>query len=347
MTRLVTQLQRASRSIPGVDALKRRLHNNSTACGVTYWLSSPQPNRGFRVITYHRIVEQHDPYYCYCIDARTFEWQLQLFRRFCAVLSLDEIVDRLDRGLPLPPRCVALTFDDGYRDTATIAWPLLQRYRLPAAVYVAIDALDRGWLWPDRFRAMLRHTRAEAVGLESLDDGGARRFPLATQEQRLAMGEQVGERLKRMPDDRKDTVLGELTDTLGVDLQAQPRMMLTWDELAALRRAGMTVGSHTIRHPILSRVSLARAEEEIVDSKGVLERRLGVPIRHFAYPNGQPADMTPDVIRYVEAAGYATATTTVRGINRATEPRWALKRIDSSLPSLRALVRTMVELEAA
>ncbi len=348
---VLNRLQRATSSLPGGPAIKRRLQNNATACGMTYWLSTLQDQPGFQIVRYHRVVDRSDPYYetgwSLSVRAELFESQLQLFRRFCAVLSLDEIFDRIDRGRRLPPRCVALTFDDGYRDTATIAWPLLQRYRLPATLYLAVDALERGYLWHDLLRHAIRTTTHGHLTLKTFEE--PRVFPLTTDAERLSAVRELDERFRRVREAEKwrllDDLVWTLLDTPTHDIMI-PGLMMRWDEARRLAREGLTIGAHTVTHPILTRLPEDDALDEVTRSQRILQERLQAPIRHFAYPNGQPGDFAVALQQRIEAAGFRSACTAVAGINQPCDDRFLLKRIDGNRSSLRVLVRLLAGTES-
>ena len=106
----------------------------------------------------------------------------------------------------------------------------------------------------------------------------------------------------------------------------QKRVMLSWDEVDALRGLGFSIGAHTVNHPILSRVEGEAAWREIRGSKDTIERALGVPIRGFAYPNGGVGDYSAETVRLVERAGFTCAVTTRRGLNTTRTPRFELRR---------------------
>lgn len=101
-----------------------------------------------------------------------FERQLCRIRRYCNPLSLLEAVEKLIAG-NLPPRAVAVTFDDGYADNLEIAAPLLRKYDIPAVVFVAVDALERGIMWNDIIVEAVRlaadRIDASAMGLGMLE----------------------------------------------------------------------------------------------------------------------------------------------------------------------------------
>ena len=343
---VLAAVQRLSSKVPGAKALKQRLHNNVTACSLVYRFSHRRATQTFMLFMYHRIFERPDSFY-FGVPLEIFEAQLRFFRRACAVLSLDDILARVQDGKPLPPRCVALTCDDGYREVLTLALPRLRRLRLPMTLYVTTEVCERGWLWPDLVRHAIRTTREARVTLDALPDE-PRTFALASEADKLKTLRQLDPRLKRIPNASKWQVLAELArKLLKADVASIriPGLMLTWDEVRELNREGVDIGSHTVTHPIMTQISEEGAEQEIRDSKRLLEQQLDHPVRHFCYPNGSAEDFSPAIERMVQEAGFVSATTTIPGVNRAGENRFALKRIDAVRPSLRSLVRVMTELE--
>jgi peptidoglycan/xylan/chitin deacetylase (PgdA/CDA1 family) len=235
---------------------------------------------------------------------------------------------------------VALTFDDGYRDVYTLAWPLLKRYRLPATLFVAVGAIARGSLWPDVLRHTIQRTRETSVALETLGDSGPSTFELASDSQRLRAVRHLDARLKPLRPDERERVLGELVGKLlrvaSEGLMVE-RVMLSWEELAALTADGVEIGAHTVSHSILTRLSELEARDEILRSRQMLEERLRVPIRHFSYPNGQASDFSPSIERLIEAARFRSACTAIRGVNGPSENRFELKRIDGAQALVKAL----------
>jgi peptidoglycan/xylan/chitin deacetylase (PgdA/CDA1 family) len=99
---------------------------------------------------------------------------------------------------------------------------------------------------------------------------------------------------------------------------------LTWDEIQEMDHAGMTIGSHTKTHPYLSSLSDSQLREEIIDSKKILEDKLGKPVNHFASPFGYTSDK---VVSIIKEAGYSTARTTYRGTYHTTKDLFTLRGI--------------------
>jgi peptidoglycan/xylan/chitin deacetylase (PgdA/CDA1 family) len=240
--------------------------------------------------------------------------------QFCP-LSLSDLLLAASRH-EIPPRAVAVTFDDGYRDVLTHAAPILRRYRIPATVYVATGFMDDGAsMWNDRLGCAIRNTRRTRLERES----GKAPLALGTRAQRHAALSQVIAGIKRQAPRERDALTAAVLQRLDVSADDAPRM-LRWEEVRALRDAGIEIGAHTVNHPILSALSPDAAWTEIVGSKHAIEEQLQTPVEHFAYPNGTADDFDATTQALVTRAGFASAVSTLFGVNSAATDRYALRR---------------------
>lgn len=225
-------------------------------------------------------------------------------------VSMDEVPARLADSSARP--FAALTFDDGYRDNAEWALPILRRHGAPATIFVTTRFADgdgRLW-WLELEEAIARLDRVdfvhegETISLPAGDDGAkARAF------------EQVYWRLRGAGEPDLLRVVGELAAKAGVDGPALTRSLcMDWDEIAALADDPLvTIGAHTCSHPMLAKHDDETARREIVESKRILEERLGREARHFSYPVGDPTSAGPRDFAIAREAGFATAVTTRPG----------------------------------
>jgi len=254
--------------------------------------------------------------------ARGLWQQLRLLRRACRVVPLDAAVDALAAGRPLPPRAVALTFDDGYRDNLETVAPMLRRLGLPATFYLVpglIERTSRPW-WETVAWAVSR-ARADAL------EWRGRALPAGGADGAAATVGIVAEDLKRMSRIRRDASLDDLVGEL------RPRgsedgvreLFLDWVGARELAESA-DVGSHTCTHPILSEEAPADQGRELARSRARLEEGLGRPVRTIAYPNGTAADYDAATLAAAGDAGYAAAVTTTSGWNDASTPRLELRR---------------------
>ena len=239
---------------------------------------------------------------------RTLEF---LRREGVAVVSLDEAMLRLAQPEP-GPFFVALTFDDGYRDNVEHAWPVLAKHGAPWTLFVTPGFADRTarlW-WLELEGAIAALPR---IDLE-LPDG---RFSAVagTSAEKTAAFDKLYWRLRKQPETILLSAISDLCTQAGIDKTALvERECLPWETLRALAGApGITIGAHTLTHPMLAKHDAAFAEAEIRDSQARLEKELDLPIRHFAYPVGDRGSAGMREFDMAEAAGFASAVTTRPG----------------------------------
>ena len=278
--------------------------------------------RVVRILGFHRVVPEPDGYLP-GLGVDAFERQMDYVSACCRVLGLDEAIDARRAG-DVPPDAVVLTFDDGYADNLRWAVPILTARRLPATFFLTTSAIGTGaLLWYDRVFQAFHSTRAPR-----LRGSGPNELPLATSAERDAARETVLRDLKRLAPAKRAEQVARLLERLEVDVPAtRPGLMLTWDEVRAMQRQGMTFGAHTVTHPVLSTLPADEARREIADSKATVERELGTRVRAFAYPNGGRGDFTPETKGIVRDCGYDAAVTTIFGINADPIDRFELRRM--------------------
>jgi len=269
------------------------------------------------VLYFHRVLPAPDPMRPEEIEAETFRRLLSLVTRHFRVLPLGEAWTRLERG-ELPPRALALTFDDGYRDNVEVALPLLRRHGVAATFFVAGGFLEGGHMWNDTVIEAVR--RAPGAELDLSHAGlGVHRLPTPDARRRAA-GDLI-RRLKHLPGSEREEKVAAVAETVGPE-RLPGDLMMREEDLRFLSREGMSIGAHTLHHPILARVSRSRAEQEIGGSRELLEGITGEPVSLFAYPNGRPGqDYGPEHVAMVRRAGFRLAAATLPGTaGRGTDP---------------------------
>ncbi len=210
-----------------------------------------------RILMYHRVASV-PAYDQLVVSPGRFEEQMEHLAARFRVIGLPDAVEEIAAGGPARGG-VAITFDDGYRDNAEHALPILRKYGLAATIFVAGRFCDQS----------LRHPRY-------LSEAG--------------------------------------------------RLHLDWDEVRELAgEPGITIGSHTMSHPFLSRLPEADARAEIADSRRAIASRTGRDVDFFCYPSG---DFTARESAMVKAAGYRAAVSVAPGANRAGAALLSLRRTE-------------------
>ena len=272
------------------------------------------------ILPLHRVNDDNDPFMA-AMPTAIFAARMAHIARHYRVLTVEDLAQRLQEGRA-PHNALAITFDDGYRDNLTHAAPILSRLGLPATIFLVTGYIDTPRaLWFDRLALAFKSACARQV---TLTDG--RVVTLRTVEERLAALSAARALLKLLPDDQRSVALEELIQALRPLPERPKRLMLGWDEVAALRGLGFAIGAHTVTHPIMSRLTPSQVREEIHGSKAAIEKAVGAPVRAFAYPNGRDDDYNEAVTQVVRDAGFTCAVTTKRGLNDADTPVLELRR---------------------
>ncbi len=274
------------------------------------------------ILIFHRVLAAPDPIFPDEVDAARFDAMLALVRRSFEVLTLGRALALREQGA-LPPRALAITFDDGYADNAETALPILQRHGLAATFFVATGFLDGGRMFNDSVIECVRAARGDAVDLA---DFGLGRRALATPAERRAVIHELLPKVKYLSLAERETFIERLAARCGNPALPQGLMMRS-AQVQALHRAGMEIGGHTVRHPILRLLPDAEARGEIAQGRDRLESLIDAPVRVFAYPNGKPMqDYDARHVAMVRELGFAGAVSTAPGVAGTEADRFQLPR---------------------
>lgn len=290
--------------------LRRRfgptVHALSHYSGLMQLMAYLQGIQGAVVLMYHTVADETC---CHWVDPRNhvpavvFERQMAFLARRKRVISLAELVVLLQQGKSPANGTVVITFDDGYLDNLTVAAPILDRYGLPATLFLPTGYIDRAETqWVDqaysafKFRNNSRLVWGEGVATTfNLDDRTEHQAGyLAVCEQLLQAG--VHERRELL-----DELFGQLHPA-----SLPPRLTMNWHEVKSLQRSYpcFEIGGHTVEHIDLSNVSEEEAQKELITCAQRLEEELGVQPRHFSFCYGRTSD---SLRRMAAAAGFEAA----------------------------------------
>ena len=228
------------------------------------------------------------------------------------IVTLDEAVARLSSSANAQPY-VALTFDDGTRDTAQVALPILARHKAPFSVFVTTGFADRSarmwWLELEEAIGVLDRVKL-AVGGETID------LPAGTPTEKTQAFAAVYSSLRAGDEPSLLSACKVLCDRAGLDPAAiVDEACLPWSGVRALADHPLvTIGAHTLTHPRLAKLSADASAREMRESRAIIERTIGRDVAHLAYPVGDPSSAG---VREFEAArdiGFRSALTTRPGM---------------------------------
>ncbi len=289
--------------------------------------------RGTNVVNYHRVLPA-DELRTYgrpqmAIASTLFEAQLASFRERFGCVALEAV------GTPRARGRVAITFDDGYEDNHRVALPILTKLEVPASIFLVTNLVDepKAFWWDRVGNALFAYWKGPRA--EPIPDVLPRRARALEAEPSFvgarAIISDVLTWLNSADEAERATAIAA-AEALAPDAPAA-RTMLSWEEVAELRKAGVHFGGHTRNHVVLDEVPEDVAHEEFFGSQAMLEEKLGdVGARFAALPRGMLGPLGETDLRH---AGFQGVMTTIPGVNPAENPPLLLYRRDGNYLTLR------------
>ncbi|MFQ5646298.1 MAG: polysaccharide deacetylase family protein [bacterium] len=283
------------------------------------------------ILTYHRINRPGEigPFDPSVIDAdpEAFEKQVEFLKKHFTIITFSQLEDIAEKSLNRP--AVIITFDDGYRDNYTHAFPILRRHGVPGVFFLSTGLIDnRDIFWWEKIHFFFLNTSKKSCAME----GGA--LSLTSERQRRESIREAISLLKRLPDEKRRREMASMEKELSVEipLEIRDNFTLTWDEIREMSREGMEFGSHTVNHPLLSRLNDADLAFELSESRKRIQEEINKEADIFCYPVGLPFAYNSKSVAAVGRAGYRFATTVQYGANRLDALNsLELKRINVNL----------------
>jgi peptidoglycan/xylan/chitin deacetylase (PgdA/CDA1 family) len=302
------------------------------------------------ILMYHRIADLPADPQLLAVTAQHFAEHLDVIRARYRPIRLRELAAALEQGR-VPRRAVIVTMDDGYADNLHNARPLLERYGVPATIFVASGYVGSGrqFWWDELERLILQpgtlpprlhfsasdHRRQYDVNMihySVKDYAHHRTWHVERREDptsRHRLYRTLYDELYRLSVDERAMALDELRTCIGSSRQAcSGDRPLTVDELIELARSPLVdIGAHGVTHAVLPHLPPGAQRREIQESRQQLERILDCPVTTFGYPHG---GATPETVRLVQEAGFtcaggSEAKTVTRWSNRYRLPRMLVR----------------------
>ncbi len=286
------------------------------------------------VVTWHGVHDgsvpaEHYRFSTKHVSAAMFRRQLEWLARHYQVVPLSDVEAAMTgRGGAKP--LAAVTFDDGYENNLTVAWPVLRSMGLPATFFITVDVVERQRPYDhDRIELALRYTPRSAVSLRA----GDRRLDVRLDglHARSRAVYSVKAWLSQLPGDQAAEARRQLDEQCWDEGFLESNRItyrpMTWEQVRRLADEGGEIGSHTLSHPHLSQVGDDQVLRELSESRTVLASRSGQRVSRLSYPHGS---FDARVTRAAEASGYTSAYATTTWYRGVAPDRFAFPRISVS-----------------
>ena len=307
-----------------------RLLRDTAALALAKWWVC---RKGAVVLTFHRVLSVAAAARTasppgLAVSQRTFELLLRHLKEHYYVVDLAQG----RRSANGQGRKIAITFDDGWEDNASTAFPIAAKLKIPITIFVCPALMEMPMpFWPEFVVALVRSAYNSAESMErtrrALTSAGYPQWAQSLSSADENSSIDLIAKMKCLSGEQRGLLLDSLRScgVLSEDCicESVDRTM-SWSQLIELSRAGVTFGSHTQRHEILTKIPLKQVEKEVSESKSALEAQVG-DCSVFSYPNG---DVSSEVRDAVVRSGYELAFHNSPGVWRKDGDPFLIPRIN-------------------
>lgn len=282
--------------------------------GVTRLLELRKAQPGLLVLNHHRIGDRNCTRFdreLFSASTEEFEQQVRYLKRFFPVVGGEELAHLAHARKPLDRLYAAITFDDGYLDNYTTAFPILRAYDCPGIFFLVPAYVGSSIIpWWDAIAYLIRNSPNQSITLEI-----PTRLTIPLEANREPAIFRALQHYKSPDNHRTEEFMHQLEKASGCTLPQSERRFLDWEEASEMQAAGMTIGSHTATHRILSQLSETEQREELTRSRAILEQNLGRRVTVLAYPVGIRSAFTAATEQMAASNGYGTCYSFYGGFN--------------------------------
>jgi peptidoglycan/xylan/chitin deacetylase (PgdA/CDA1 family) len=249
----------------------------------------------------------------FTVSAGQFSRQMNWLKRHTRILSEEELIDRIATGNePKTNRpSVVITFDDGYLDNYSIAYPILKSLQIPAIFFICTEMVwERKLCWWDVVAYLIKQCRKPSIVIHDHE--------YALQHNRLKTIEDLLQPMKEYPCGRIREELRLISEAAEIDLpsdEIQDRELMTRDQIREMAANRMTIGSHAHTHQALTCLDDREHEVELMVSKQLLEQATDQAVRSVSYPFGRYQYIPPSIQDAARKCGYQLGFTSNWGVN--------------------------------
>ena len=288
------------------------------------------PN-GVYCFNYHRIGDENksifDPNVFSC-TAEKFEQHVKFYNDAFTVISIEQLIEKMEADQIIDKKYALITFDDGYIDNYSVAYPILKKHNTPAAFYIATDYLDEPHVpWWDEIAWLVRHSKVNSIQLSTWDKAIDISVGTIVEKVRSVLRVIKQEQTRTMAD--KITELENICQCNMPDVIRNTPLFISWQQAKEMADNGMHIGSHTLSHTILSHLSTEEQATEIIKSKIKIEACLNKEVTSIAYPVGGQSAFTEKTQQLAKEADYKLAFSFIPGVIHSFDisERYQLKRL--------------------
>jgi len=287
-----------------------------------------------RILMYHGVENKQTDFNLdissLVISTKNFEKQIKSLSKSYNIMSMHDLTNHIKKKIPFPSNSVIITFDDGLKNNFINAFPILQKYNTKATIFLITDYIDTLKIsWLNKLVYILKK-----IGISKFIEEFKNKFPAYSNLLEKTGQNNIIDRIIFLLIDKvNDNVRRKFIQNLynkskiKINKEKIKDLYLSWEEIRKMNDAGISFGSHTSTHEVLSLLDYEKAKKEILNSKKNIEVRLNKEINLFAYPYGREIDFNINIKKILINNKFLCAVSTIDGFNTINSDLYELKRI--------------------
>ncbi len=293
------------------------------------------------ILAYHRVMDipTDYPFDSDLVSASIdgFKEQMNYLHSHYSPLTMQEMIAHIKGEKINKKNPILITFDDGFGDNYTNAFPILKELEIPATFFLTTDFIDsEELLWYEKLAFIIKKSKLPSISIKEL----SKSYILKERDQRQKVYTQIVEALKLLENNDREKILLDIFNSdpsLDIALEHWKHLScsMSWSEIELMLENGMDFGSHTVTHPILSNISNKQLANELVESKCRIEQQLNTEIKTIAYPVGQRESISEEVALEVQKAGYELGFSYIDGVDLTNKFSIGRIHVDYDMPMSR------------
>jgi len=264
------------------------------------------------------------------ISTKNFAEQIKFLSKSYNIITAKEMAVHIKKKIPFPPNSAVITFDDGLKNNFVNAFPILQKYNTRATIFLTTGYIDTLKInWSNKYYYFINK-----IGLGEFLEEFKKEFSAYSNSIPKTNPKNITENINfifkyKINDDTRGKFMQRLYHKFGIKINEEEikNLYLSWEEIMKMADAGISFGSHTSTHPVLSVLDYEEAEKEIACSKKDIESRLNKNVDLFAYPYGNRDSFNSNTKKILDGYNFLCAVSTNEGLNNLNSDLYELKRI--------------------
>lgn len=297
---------------------------------IIYLLKKFKKRHAAVILFYHGFKKRKDWFLSPKMNIESFEKQMHYIRNWYNIITIDELIDHIKNGKDFNGPSIVITIDDGYRDNYDLAFKILDKYNLPAVIFLTTGLIGSpNAPWIESIAYALQYTEKKSVILPDLFGNSS--IDISTKKKKRDLWEILFEKLHYLEHEQKNVLVADILNRIGVN-QSDCRAMLSWDEIRIMSKKRVSFGAHTVTHPNLNKMQIQNAMNEIEESKKCIENKLNRTVSTFAIPNGKTEDFNETLSKFCIKIGFEGILTTDFGYVTSKSDPYNLPRVSFPAP---------------